>query len=143
MLSVNPISSLSLSGSRHCFVCFKSESESEVAQSCLTLCDPVDCSPPGSSIHGILQARILEWVAISFSTVCFNMYVNVILVRCYSFHSTWVFQNHSSFFIFFLAASCGMRDLSSLIKQPMAPALGLQSLKHWTTRQVPSLLPGN
>ena len=43
------------------------ESESEVVQSCLTLCDPVDCSPPGSSIHGILQARILEWVAISFS----------------------------------------------------------------------------
>ena len=43
------------------------ESESEVAQSCPTLCDPVDCSPPGSYIHGILQARILEWVAISFS----------------------------------------------------------------------------
>ena len=39
----------------------------EFTQSCLTLCDPVDCSPPGSSIHGILQARILEWVAISFS----------------------------------------------------------------------------
>ena len=37
------------------------------AQSCLTLCDPMDCSLPGSSIHGILQARILEWVAISFS----------------------------------------------------------------------------
>ena len=36
-------------------------------QSCLTLCDPVDCSPPGSSVHGILQARILEWVAISSS----------------------------------------------------------------------------
>ena len=45
----------------------ESESESEVAQSCLTLCGPVDCSPPGSSIHGVLQARILEWVAISFS----------------------------------------------------------------------------
>ena len=43
------------------------ESESEVAQSCPTLCNPVDCSPPGSSVHGILQARILEWVAISFS----------------------------------------------------------------------------
>ena len=40
---------------------------SEVAQSCPTLCDPMDCSPPGSSLHGILQARILEWVAISFS----------------------------------------------------------------------------
>ena len=37
---------------------------SEVAQSCPTLCDPVDCSLPGSSVHGILQARILEWVAI-------------------------------------------------------------------------------
>ena len=36
-------------------------------QSCLTLCDPMDCSPPGSSVHGILQARILEWVVISFS----------------------------------------------------------------------------
>ena len=36
-------------------------------QSCLTLCDPIDCSPLGSSVPGILQARILEWVAISFS----------------------------------------------------------------------------
>ena len=38
-----------------------------IAQSYLTLCDPVGCNPPGSSVHGILQARILEWVAISFS----------------------------------------------------------------------------
>ena len=38
-----------------------------VAQSCVTLCNPVDCSPPGSSVHGILQARILEWVFIPFS----------------------------------------------------------------------------
>ena len=38
-----------------------------VSQSCLTLCDPMNCSPPGSSVHGISQARILEWVAISFS----------------------------------------------------------------------------
>ena len=38
-----------------------------VAQSCPTLCDPLDCSPPGSSVHGILQARILEWVAMPFS----------------------------------------------------------------------------
>ena len=42
-------------------------SESEVTQSCLTLCDPMDCSLPGSSVHGIFQAGILEWVAISFS----------------------------------------------------------------------------
>ena len=38
-----------------------------VTQSCLTLCDPMGCSPPGSSVHGILQTRILEWVAIPFS----------------------------------------------------------------------------
>ena len=42
------------------------ESESEVAQSCPTLCDPVDCSLPGSSVYGILQARIMEWIVISF-----------------------------------------------------------------------------
>ena len=46
-----------------------SESESEVAQSCPTLCDPVDCSPPSSSVHGILQARVLECVAISLAHV--------------------------------------------------------------------------
>ena len=39
-----------------------------VAKSCLTLCDPMDWSPPGYSVHGILQRRILEWVAISFSS---------------------------------------------------------------------------
>ena len=41
---------------------------SEVAQSCPTLCDPMDCSLPGSSVHGIFQARVLEWIAISFSS---------------------------------------------------------------------------
>ena len=43
----------------HVYVC-------SVAQSCLTFCDPMDCSPPGSFVHGILQARILEWIAIPF-----------------------------------------------------------------------------
>ena len=45
------------------------ESESEVAQSCPTLCDHMDCSLSGSSVHGIFQARVLEWIAISFSRV--------------------------------------------------------------------------
>ena len=45
----------------------QAKSESEVAQSCLTLSDPMDCSLPGSSIHGIFQARVLEWSAIAFS----------------------------------------------------------------------------
>ena len=47
----------------------KVKSESEVAQSYPTLSDPMDCSPPGSSIHGIFQARVLEWGAIAFSAV--------------------------------------------------------------------------
>ena len=47
--------------------CMKVKSESEVTQSCPTLCDPMDSRPPGSSVHGIPQARILGWVAISFS----------------------------------------------------------------------------
>ena len=41
--------------------------ENEVAQSCPILCDPMDCSPPGSSIHGIFQVKVLEWIAIGFS----------------------------------------------------------------------------
>ena len=48
------------------------DSESEVAQSCLTLSDPMDCSLPGSSVHGIFQARVLEWVAIAFSKTQHN-----------------------------------------------------------------------
>ena len=47
--------------------CMKVKSVSEVAQSCLTLSDPMDCSLPGSSVHGIFQARVLEWGAITFS----------------------------------------------------------------------------
>ena len=47
--------------------CMKVESESEVAQVCPTLSDPMDCSLPGSSIHGVFQATVLEWGAIAFS----------------------------------------------------------------------------
>ena len=47
--------------------CMKVKSESEVAQSCPTVSYPMDCSPPGSSVHGIFQARVLEWGAIAFS----------------------------------------------------------------------------
>ena len=47
--------------------CMKVKSQSEVAQSCLTLHDPMDCSLPGSSVHGLFQARVLEWGATAFS----------------------------------------------------------------------------
>ena len=49
------------------FQCMKVKRESEVTQSCLTLSDPMDCSLPGTSVHGIFRARVLEWVAIAFS----------------------------------------------------------------------------
>ena len=48
--------------------CMKVKSESEVAQSCQTRSDPMDCSPPGSSIHGIFQERVLEWVSLPSPT---------------------------------------------------------------------------
>ena len=54
----------------------KVESEREVAQSCPTLSDPMDCSLPGSSVHGIFQARVLEWGAIAFSNL-YDSYLKV------------------------------------------------------------------
>ena len=64
--------------------CIKVKSESEVAQSCLTLSDPMDCSLPGSCVHGMLEARVLEWGAISFSESAvrpclFNFYAEYIM----------------------------------------------------------------
>ena len=52
----------------------KVKSESEAAQSCPTLSDPMDCSLPGSSIHGIFQAEVLEWGAIAFSNIHTTVY---------------------------------------------------------------------
>ena len=54
--------------------CMKEKSESEVAQSCPILRDPMDCSLPGSSVHGIFQARVLEWGAIAFSDVFSSLF---------------------------------------------------------------------
>ena len=54
--------------------CMKVKSEREVAQLCLTLCDPMDCRLPGSSVHGIFQARVLEWGAIAFSEMMLGEY---------------------------------------------------------------------
>ena len=55
--------------------CMKVKSEREVAQSCLTLSNPMDCSPPDFSIHGIFQARVLEWGAIAFSNIYTLLYI--------------------------------------------------------------------
>ena len=70
--------------------CRKVKSESEVAQSCPTHSDPMDCSPPGSSVHGILQARVLECGAIAFSKKKAKRYKDNLLIQyrswlCWSF----------------------------------------------------------
>ena len=65
--------------------CMKVKSESEVAQSCPTPSDPIDCSLPGSSVHGIFQARVLEWGAIAFSKLviyCVLVSFELILIYC-------------------------------------------------------------
>ena len=62
--------------------CMKVKSESEVAQLCLTLHDPMDFSSPGSSVHGIFQARVLEWVPIAFSkTLILNAPKTILLMK--------------------------------------------------------------
>ena len=66
---------------RHLLQCMKVKSESEVAQSYPTLSNPMDCSPPGSSIHGIFQARVLEWCAIAFSTVSNRHILTLFIIK--------------------------------------------------------------
>ena len=61
----------------------KVKGESEVAQSCLTLSDPMDCSLPGSSVHGIFQARVLEWGAISQLNKAKDINQNTVLMSSY------------------------------------------------------------
>ena len=63
-------------GCRFLLQCMRVKSESEVSQLCPTLGDPMDCSLPGSSIHGIFQGRVLEWGAIVFSKTCMECALN-------------------------------------------------------------------
>ena len=67
----------------HVLQCMKVKSESEVAQSCPTLSDPMDCSLPDSSVHGIFQARVLEWGATAFSVRKIGMTLNITLACWY------------------------------------------------------------
>ena len=82
-------------GCRFLLQCRKVKSESEVVQSCPTLSDPLDCSLPGTSIHGIFQARLLEWGAIAFSyrTPRVNLNINYrlgVIVMCCNICTTLV-----------------------------------------------------
>ena len=71
--------------------CMKVKSASEVAQSCLTLSDLMDCSLPGSSIHGIFQARVLEWVPLPSPCTTFKS-INSLVLR-WSWCNTYIYLN--------------------------------------------------
>ena len=113
-----------------------------VTQSCLTLCDPMDCSPPGSSVHGILQARILEWVAISSSRgssqpsrdrTC-NCYLNPTLVG--RFFTTFYLRG---FFFFFFGSvkHYGVAQISKCSKR-FRQGQACLSQPHSSQTQLPS-----
>ena len=68
-----------------CFICVYAAATAKSLQSCPTLCNPIDSSPPGSPVPGILQARVLEWGAIAFSNVyasCVQYFVTLWIVTC-------------------------------------------------------------
>ena len=90
----------------------------KITQSCLTLCDPMDCSLPGSSVHRILQARTLEWVAISFSNNVFESLTNyslaglshnhmcqLTIIELRMFELDYVYQNREIIH-YFIISSC-------------------------------------
>ena len=76
--------------------CMKVKSESEVTQSCPTLCDPMDCSLPGSSVHGIFQARVLEWGAIAFPDPLFTTLENTRKTREEVQRQSWRNKGHQT-----------------------------------------------
>ena len=89
--------------------CMKVKSESEVAQSSPTLSDPMDCSLPGSSVHGIFQARVLEWGAIAFSDIYIqhlysgdNFLVLSLLVVCINVGYSGIIKSMVTFPLFLL-----------------------------------------
>ena len=72
----------------------KVKTESEVTQSCPTLSDPMDCSLPGSSVHGIFQARVLEWVAIAFSDLLFTIFQKTDMCQALGLQVTTIADIH-------------------------------------------------
>ena len=104
----------------HCLLqCMKMKSESEVAQSCSTLSDPMDCSLPGSSIHGIFQARVLKWDAIAFSM-------------------------HGALLVLLSRFSCvRLCAIPKTAAHQAAPSLGFSRQEHWSGLPLPSPMHEN
>ena len=79
--------------------CMKVKNESEVTQSCLTLSNPMDCTLPGSSTHGIFQARVLEWSAIAFSGLFECININTCICFCVYTLQQWLLKKKLSILI--------------------------------------------
>ena len=95
--------------------CMKVKSESESAQLCPTLCDPMDCHLPGSSVHGIFQARVLEWGAIAFSMyIIKENLIYLCLIHCYGLPQ-WLGGKEST---------CNVVDLGSIPGLGKSPGEG-------------------
>ena len=115
----------------------KVKSDSEVVQSCPTLSDPMDCSPPGSSVHGIFQARVLEWVATAFSN-----YVS------YRYTITMIHNFKKDLFIYLAVSglSCSTQDLccisQDLLLQPPDSLVVVLRLSCFTAWGILVLRPG-
>ena len=104
----------------------KVKSESKVVQSCLTLSDPMDCSPPGSSVHGIFQSRVLEWVACDITKAINSSCVYAWSLSCvHLFVTPWtvVRQAHLSF---------GILQVRTLKRVAMSSSRGSSQSRDWT-----------
>ena len=112
--------------------CIKVKSESEVTQSCPTLRNPMYSSLPGSSIHGIFQARVLEWSAIAFSGgICLSQHKSFL-----TFLKSLLNLLQYCFYFMFGFLSC--EAFGILVDQIHSPYIGRQSLNHCIAREVPS-----
>ena len=105
----------------------KVKSESEATQSCLTLRDLMDCSPPGSSIHGIFQARVLEWGAIAFSVTFVRVAISCNQKSLDYYPMSERGMNDCYLFVLFTASST-FRAQRGLDTQEMFAALTNRSL---------------
>ena len=133
--------------------CMKVKSEDEVAQSCLTLSNLMNCSLPGSSVHGIFQARVLEWVAIAFSAISWSLqkFMSIKSVKLSNhlilccpllllpsvFHRIRVFSNESALHIrwpkFWSFSSASVLPMTIQVWFPLGPTgwISLQSKRFW------------
>ena len=121
--------------------CMKVKSESEVAQSCPTLRHPMDCSLPGSSIHGIFQAKVLEWGAIAFSEVNPRSSYSTNLTQTLDDFKTHT-HTFLSILLLLLLLSCFSRVRLYVTPETAAhqapPSLGFSRQKQWSGFPFPS-----